>query len=74
MDNDFHSVLCHNVVLSERFKKDTSAWLQREVFGTEVQWDELMCREYGEEEDEEEEEGEGEGVNGGGARVEIEVE
>lgn len=42
VDNDFHSVLCQHVKFSDRFKKDCGKWLDREVYNTVVNWDELL--------------------------------
>lgn len=42
VDNDLHSVLSQKVVFSEKFKKDSSKWLEREVYSTAIDWDELV--------------------------------
>lgn len=42
VDNNLHSVLNQPVVLSENFKKNYTKWMDREVFNTCVDWDELL--------------------------------
>ena len=42
VDNDLHSVLSQKVKFSENFKKDCTKWLEREVYSTVIDWDELI--------------------------------
>ncbi|XP_002164866.3 striatin-interacting protein 1 isoform X1 [Hydra vulgaris] len=42
LDNDLQSALNTQVIFSGRFKKDSSLWLHREVYSTQVDWDELI--------------------------------
>ncbi|XP_057304902.1 striatin-interacting proteins 2-like [Hydractinia symbiolongicarpus] len=46
VDNDLHSVLSQKIRFSEQFLKDSSKWLDREVFNTNVDWDELIDENY----------------------------
>ena len=42
MDNCINSVLGQEVELSEEFKANYERWLQREVYGTQIDWDQLL--------------------------------
>jgi len=42
VDNCINSVLGQEVELSEEFKANYERWLQREVYGTQIDWDQLL--------------------------------
>ena len=42
VDNCINSVLGQEVELSEEFKANYERWLQREVYGTKIDWDQLL--------------------------------
>ena len=42
MDNCINSVLGQEVELSEEFKANYERWLQREVYATQIDWDQLL--------------------------------
>lgn len=46
-DNCAHSVLGTNVVLGARFKKGYEQWLEKEVYRTTIDWDQLLVETRG---------------------------
>ena len=42
VDNCINSVLGQEVELSEEFKANYERWLQREVYDTKIDWDQLL--------------------------------
>ena len=42
VDTSITSVLGANIELTEEFKQHYELWLQQEVFGTSIDWDELL--------------------------------
>ena len=42
MDNCITSVLGREVELTDEFKSNYEKWLEREVFGTTIQWEHLL--------------------------------
>ena len=42
VDNCINSVLGQEVELSEEFKANYERWLQREVYATQIDWDQLL--------------------------------
>jgi hypothetical protein len=43
VDNCVNSVLGQEVELSEEFKANYEKWLQREVYNTQIDWDQLLA-------------------------------
>ena len=44
VDNCIHSVLGQRVDLSDNFKNNYEKWLEMEVFGNPVDWEQVICR------------------------------
>jgi len=44
VDNCIHSVLGQRVDLSDNFKNNYEKWLEVEVFGNPVDWEQIICR------------------------------
>jgi len=44
VDNCIHSVLGQRIDLSESFKNNYEKWLEVEVFGNPVDWEQVICR------------------------------
>jgi len=44
VDNCIHSVLGQRVDLSDNFKNNYEKWLEVEVFGNPVDWEQVVCR------------------------------
>ena len=46
VDNCITSVLGQEVELTDEFKANYEKWLEREVFGTNIQWEQLLGNKY----------------------------
>jgi len=44
VDNCIHGVLGQRIELSENFKNNYEKWLEVEVFGNPVDWEQVLCR------------------------------
>ncbi|XP_064632355.1 striatin-interacting protein 1 homolog isoform X2 [Lineus longissimus] len=44
VDNCIHSLLGKELELSEEFKRNYERWLEMEVFTTQIDWDQVLCR------------------------------